>query len=27
VAAVAKRHAVNEQAIYTWRKRFGMVIE
>jgi len=23
VAAVAKRHAVSEQAIYTWRKRFG----
>lgn len=23
VAAVAKRHGVSEQAIYTWRKRFG----
>lgn len=23
VAAVAKRHAVSEQTIYTWRKRFG----
>ena len=23
VPAVAKRHGVSEQAIYTWRKRFG----
>ena len=23
VATVAKRHGVSEQAIYTWRKRFG----
>ena len=23
VVAVAKRHGVSEQAIYTWRKRFG----
>ena len=23
VAEVAKRHAVSEQAIYTWRKKFG----
>ena len=23
VAAVSKRHGVSEQAIYTWRKRFG----
>jgi len=23
VAVVAKRHAVSEQTIYTWRKRFG----
>jgi putative transposase len=23
VAAVAKRHGVSEQTIYTWRKRFG----
>ena len=23
MAAVAKRHGVNEQTIYTWRKRFG----
>jgi putative transposase len=23
VAAAAKRHGVSEQAIYTWRKRFG----
>lgn len=23
VAQVAKRHKVSEQAIYTWRKRFG----
>lgn len=23
VAEVAKRHAVSEQTIYTWRKRFG----
>ena len=23
VADVAKRHAVSEQTIYTWRKRFG----
>jgi len=23
VAAVAKRHKVSEQAIYTWKKRFG----
>jgi putative transposase len=25
VAVVAKRHAVSEQAIYTWRKRFGTI--
>jgi putative transposase len=25
VAEVAKRHAVSEQAIYTWRKRFGEI--
>jgi putative transposase len=24
VSVVAKRHAVSEQAIYTWRKRFGI---
>ena len=24
VAAVAKRHGVSEQTIYTWRKRFGV---
>jgi putative transposase len=24
MAAVAKRHGVSEQTIYTWRKRFGM---
>ena len=23
VAAVAKRHGISEQSIYTWRKRFG----
>ena len=23
VAAVAKRHGIREQTIYTWRKRFG----
>jgi len=23
VAATAKKHAVSEQTIYTWRKRFG----
>ena len=23
VAEVAKRHAISEQTIYTWRKRFG----
>jgi putative transposase len=23
VSAVAKRHGISEQAIYTWRKRFG----
>ena len=23
VAAVAKRHAISEQTIYTWKKRFG----
>ena len=23
VAAIAKRHGVSEQTIYTWRKRFG----
>jgi putative transposase len=23
VAAVAKRHGISEQPIYTWRKRFG----
>ena len=23
VGVVAKRHGVSEQAIYTWRKRFG----
>jgi putative transposase len=23
VAAVAKKHGVSEQTIYTWRKRFG----
>jgi putative transposase len=23
VVAVAKRHGVSEQTIYTWRKRFG----
>ena len=23
VAAVAKRHGISEQTIYTWRKRFG----
>ena len=25
VAVVAKRHAVSEQTIYTWRKRFGTI--
>ena len=25
VAVVGKRHAVSEQTIYTWRKRFGMI--
>ena len=24
VAAVAKRHGISEQTIYTWRKRFGL---
>lgn len=23
LAAVAKRHGISEQSIYTWRKRFG----
>jgi len=23
VSAVAKRHGISEQSIYTWRKRFG----
>ena len=23
VAAVAKKHGISEQSIYTWRKRFG----
>ena len=23
MAAVAKRHGISEQTIYTWRKRFG----
>ena len=23
VAAVARRHGISEQSIYTWRKRFG----
>ena len=23
MAAVAKRHGISEQSIYTWRKRFG----
>ena len=23
VSAVAKRHGISEQTIYTWRKRFG----
>ena len=23
IAAVAKRHGISEQTIYTWRKRFG----
>jgi putative transposase len=23
VSVVAKRHGISEQAIYTWRKRFG----
>jgi len=23
VSAVARRHGISEQAIYTWRKRFG----
>ena len=25
VAAVSKRHAVSEQTIYVWRKRFGTI--
>jgi putative transposase len=25
VGSAAKRHGVSEQAIYTWRKRFGMM--
>jgi putative transposase len=25
VAAVAKRHALSEQTIYVWRKRFGTI--
>jgi putative transposase len=25
VAVVAKRHAVSEQTIYVWRKRFGTI--
>ena len=25
VVVVAKRHAVSEQTIYTWRKRFGTI--
>src|SRR5918995_5264273 len=25
MAAVAKRHGVSEQTIYTWRKRFGTI--
>ena len=25
VAAVAKKHGVSEQTIYTWRKRFGAI--
>ena len=25
VAVVARRHAVSEQTIYTWRKRFGTI--
>jgi putative transposase len=25
VAALAKRHGVSEQTIYTWRKRFGAI--
>jgi putative transposase len=25
VAAVANKHGVSEQAIYTWRKRFGAI--
>jgi putative transposase len=25
VAVVGKRHAVSEQTIYTWRKRFGTI--
>jgi putative transposase len=24
VSAVAKRHGISEQTIYTWRKRFGV---
>ena len=24
VAAVAKRHGISEQTIYTWRRRFGV---
>jgi len=23
ISAVAKRHGISEQTIYTWRKRFG----
>ena len=25
VSAVAKRHGMSEQTIYTWRKRFGEI--
>jgi putative transposase len=24
IGSVAKKHAISEQTIYTWRKRFGM---